>query len=85
MDCMEAEHIEHKQLLARLKVAMVRQDAAAVARSALALVEEYRSHIAKEEDILYPMARQGLTDPEQLQIMTREMHARRQEAGLIGC
>ena len=85
MDCMEAEHQEHTALRARLKAAVVKRDVPAVSRAALAIASEYRSHIAKEEDILYPMAREVLTDPAEIEAMTGEMRTRRKEAGLLGC
>ncbi len=85
MDCMEAEHIEHGDEKARLKAAIVTRDAGAVGRHAIALANAYRSHIAKEEEVLYPMARQLLTDPAAIADMTEEMRARRREAGLLKC
>lgn len=85
MDCMESEHVGHGEQKAQLKVAMVKRDAAKAGRCALTMVREYRTHIRKEEDILYPMARELLTDADEIATMTEEMRGRRVKAGLMGC
>lgn len=85
MDCMEAEHVEHAALKARLKVAIVKRDAEAAGRCALTMTAAYRDHIAKEEEILFPTARLTLTDPAILETMAEEMRARRREVGLLDC
>lgn len=85
MDCMEAEHVEHAAAKAALKAAIVKRDVMGVARRALALVAGYREHIAKEEQVLFPMARDLLDDPAVVDEMTHEMRARRRAAGLLGC
>lgn len=85
MDCMEAEHVNHGQLKARLKVAIVKRNAAAAGRYALEMAGEYRAHIQKEEEILFPMAREIITDAATIDAMTREMRARRREVGLLNC
>jgi iron-sulfur cluster repair protein YtfE (RIC family) len=54
MDCMEQEHVQHQALLAALKRAVVKRDPAATAQAALSIVSEYREHIGKEEDVLFP-------------------------------
>ncbi|HEX5012416.1 MAG TPA: hemerythrin domain-containing protein [Planctomycetota bacterium] len=85
MDCMEREHGEHQALLAGLKRAVVRRDAAAVAREALGVVGSYREHIGREEEVLFPWARRTLTDPVLVQRMTLEMRERRVAAGMLTC
>ncbi|MFT7464536.1 MAG: iron-sulfur cluster repair protein YtfE (RIC family), partial [Pseudohongiellaceae bacterium] len=85
MDCMESEHVGHGDLMAKLKLAVVKRDAAKAGHWAVSIVREYRTHIRKEEDILYPMARELLIDPAEIAIMTEEMVTRRKKAGLIGC
>jgi iron-sulfur cluster repair protein YtfE (RIC family) len=85
MDCMESEHVEHAAFKARLKLAMMQQDAPAVAQAARAIASEYRTHIRKEEDILYPMAKDLLADGHVIEAMTEEMRGRRREAGLLKC
>jgi|GEM_PF-924196 len=85
MDCMEHEHVEHAALKVTLKRAMMQNDAQLAGRCARGMVADYRTHIRKEEDILYPMARELLTDPHVIDAMTEEMRARRREAGLLGC
>jgi iron-sulfur cluster repair protein YtfE (RIC family) len=85
MDCMEREHIEHRAQLATLERAVVKRDAAAVARAALGIVASYREHIGKEEEVLYPWAREVLGEANVLGAMASEMRERRVVAGLIGC
>ena len=85
MDCMESEHVGHGEQKAQLKAAMDQRDAAKAGRYALNMVREYRTHIRKEEDILYPMARELLTDADTIATMTEEMRGRRTKAGLTGC
>jgi len=85
MDCMESEHEEHAAAKAALKAAIVKRDVTGMARRALALVTAYREHIEKEEQVLFPMARELLADPTVVDEMTHEMRARRRAAGLLGC
>jgi iron-sulfur cluster repair protein YtfE (RIC family) len=85
MDCMEREHVDHQAQLARFERAVVKRDAPAAARAALDVVASYRDHIGKEEEILFPWAREVLSDPALVQAMTREMRERRMAAGLLGC
>jgi iron-sulfur cluster repair protein YtfE (RIC family) len=85
MDCMESEHVQHQALMAALKRAVVRREPAAVARAALAIVGEYRSHIGKEEEVLFPWARQLLARPGLVEAMTREMRQRREALGMSTC
>jgi len=85
MDQMEHEHREHGDAKQELKVALVKRDAAVAGRCALAMVKDYRDHIAKEEECLYPMAREIITDEAALSEMADEMRARRRDAGLIDC
>jgi len=85
MDCMEQEHVQHQALLAALKRAVVKRDAAATAQSALAIVNEYREHIGKEEQVLFPWARETLTDPVIVATMTQQMRQRRVAAGMLTC
>jgi iron-sulfur cluster repair protein YtfE (RIC family) len=85
MDCMEREHVEHQVMLAGLKRAVVRRDAAAVAREALGIVAGYREHIGREEDVLFPWARKTLADPVIVERMTLEMRERRVAAGMLSC
>jgi len=85
MDCMEEEHVAHRNLLAGLKRAVMQRDAAAAGRLARSIVMEYRSHIGREEEILYPWARETLCQDELLVRMAEEMHARRRAAQLSGC
>jgi len=85
MDCMEQEHVEHQALMAVLKRAVVKRDAAAAGRAALNIVGSYRDHIGREEEVLYPWARSVLTSPALVDAMTQEMRLRRQLAGLSSC
>ena len=85
MDCMQAEHVDHRELLARLKLAITQRDAAAAGRWAIQICSEYRSHIGKEEEVLYPMARELLSDPNELARMAEEMLERRKKVGLLSC
>jgi len=85
MDCMESEHVEHGEGKARLKAAIVKRDVAQIGHLARTLAAAYRDHIAKEEEILFPMARELLTDPALLDAMADEMRRRRREAGLLSC
>jgi iron-sulfur cluster repair protein YtfE (RIC family) len=85
MDCMEAEHAQHAELKAQLKAAIVKRNPAAAGRCAMTLAGEYRSHIQKEEEVLYPMATEMLTEGAVLDAMTEEMRERRREAGLLSC
>ena len=48
----------------------------------IAIIEEYRSHIQKEEDILYPWAKELVDDPT-LADMTAAMRQRRIDAGIL--
>jgi len=85
MDCMESEHVEHAALRSRLTEALEAGDGTGIGRAARALAAEYRSHISKEEQILYPMAREVLTDPALLDVMAEEMRARRRDAAHKDC
>jgi hemerythrin-like domain-containing protein len=82
MHCMTEEHVLHQRLMADLKRALMRLDGGAARRAALAIVEEYRSHIAKEDQILFPMARQMLPE-HAVPALTEAMAARRRETGLL--
>ncbi len=85
MDCMEHEHVQHQAMMRRLKQAVVQRDVTGLARAAAAIVAAYRDHIGKEESILYPMARELLTERPVIDAMTGEMRARRAALGLGGC
>jgi iron-sulfur cluster repair protein YtfE (RIC family) len=85
MDCMEQEHVQHQALLAGLKRAVVKRDVAATAQAALAIVSEYREHIGKEEDVLFPWARRTLANPVIVGAMTQQMRQRRVAAGMPSC
>lgn len=86
MDCMEREHVEHRALMAALKRDLMLDRPEAVARSARAVVAAYREHIARENEVLFPWAREQLTDAAEVERMTREMRERRRAAGLLdGC
>ena len=85
MDCLEREHVDHAAQLAALERAIVQRELGAIARAALAVVGSYREHIGKEEEILFPWARELLGDPAIVQAMTREMRERRVAAGLLSC
>ncbi|HZL99755.1 MAG TPA: hemerythrin domain-containing protein [Planctomycetota bacterium] len=85
MDCMEQEHVQHQALLAGLKRAVVKRDPAATGQAALAIVSVYREHIDKEESVLFPWARELLTDPVLVETMTQQMRQRRVAAGLLSC
>lgn len=85
MDCLEREHVDHGAQLAALERAVVQRNPSAIARAALAVVGSYREHIGKEEEILFPWARELLIDPALVQAMTREMRERRVAAGLLSC
>jgi iron-sulfur cluster repair protein YtfE (RIC family) len=85
MDCMESEHVEHRGCVDRLAKGVVQRDIVATLRAGRHLAHEYTEHIGKEDEILFPMARQMLTDPNELAAMADEMHARRVDAGLRSC
>lgn len=85
MDCMEEDHVQHKAMLAGLKRAVVRRDPLATGRAALAIVTEYRNHIGKEEEVLFPWARETLTGAAVVAAMTQEMRQRRAAAGMLTC
>jgi hemerythrin-like domain-containing protein len=85
MDCMEQEHRAHAEQIAQLERAIVRRDLAAVARAARAIVRDYRSHIEREEEVLYPWARELLAAPDTVTAMTAEMRRRRVQAGMLSC
>ena len=85
MDCLEREHVDHAAQLARFERAVVQREPAAIARAALDMVASYREHIGKEEEVLFPWARELLGDPAIVQAMTREMRERRTAAGLLSC
>lgn len=84
MDCMEHEHGTHRTVLAALKRALMRGAAAEVARNARVLAGDYRDHIAKEEQVLLPMARR-LLDAATVRRLTAEMLARRAALGVTTC
>lgn len=85
MDCMESDHVEHREMAASLARASMKRDAAALERAARNLIAEYREHISKEDEVLFPMARELLTDPAELAEMAREMHERRVAARMLSC
>jgi iron-sulfur cluster repair protein YtfE (RIC family) len=85
MDCMESEHVTHQAMMAELKKQIMRRDAELAVRAARTIVSEYREHIGKENEILFPMARQIITEPALIETMTVEMRARRQAAAIGGC
>lgn len=85
MDCMEKEHGEHQAQLAMLKRAIVKRDAKAASREALGIVAAYSEHIGKEEEVLFPWARETLTNPVLVDAMTQEMRQRRVAAGMLSC
>jgi hemerythrin-like domain-containing protein len=84
MDWMEHEHVEHQSALTDLKRHIMRRDAEATTLAALELIERYREHIVKEDDILFPWARDLLTDARALDAMADEMTERRRRLGLPG-
>jgi iron-sulfur cluster repair protein YtfE (RIC family) len=85
MDCLEQEHVQHQSLLIALKRAVVKRDVVATAQAALSIVKEYREHISKEEQVLFPWARETLTDRVVVEAMTQQMRQRRVAAGLLSC
>jgi iron-sulfur cluster repair protein YtfE (RIC family) len=85
MDCMESEHGLHQQLMAQLKRSIMKHEAEATANAARLIVTEYRGHIEKENEILFPMAQQIVTDAATIADMTAAMQQRRRKAGLGGC
>ncbi|GJM20607.1 MAG: hypothetical protein DHS20C15_05220 [Planctomycetota bacterium] len=85
MDCMEEDHVAHREMAAGLARATLARDPLALQRAARNMVAEYRDHISKEDEILFPMARELLRDPAVLAEMTAEMHARRVDAKLVNC
>lgn len=84
MDCMEREHVEHRALLAALKRDVLLRRPADVARAARAVASAYREHMAREDEVLFPWAREQLADPAELERMAGEMRQRRRAAGLPG-
>ena len=85
MDCMESEHKQHQRMLAVLKRAIMQREVLPVANASVALVNEYRTHIGKENEILFPWAKELLADPADVAEMTREMQARREAVSLKSC
>jgi len=85
MDCMEQEHVQHRELASALARGVLQRDVDAAVRAGRAIASEYAEHIAKEDEILFPLARRLLTDPAELAAMADEMHARRVAAGLRSC
>jgi len=85
MDCMERDHVQHRELAAALARGCLQRDAAATERAARNLIAEYRDHISKEDGVLFPMARSLITDADTLAEMAGEMHARRVDAKLVSC
>lgn len=86
MDCMEREHVDRRALLAALKRDLMLGRPEAVARAARGLASSYREHIAREDQVLFPWARERLTDPAVVERMAQEMRERRRAAGLLdGC
>jgi iron-sulfur cluster repair protein YtfE (RIC family) len=85
MDCMEGEHALHQGLMAVLKRSIMQKDASATCDAARLIVTEYRGHIEKENEILFPMAQQIVTNAATLDQMTAEMRERRRRAGLGSC
>jgi len=83
VDVLEGEHREHAGLLARLELELMRGDAPAAGRAALTVVSAYREHIAIEEGVLFPVARELLGGTPELAAMTAEMRDRRRRAGLL--
>jgi len=60
---MRAEHERGRQLLARMLAALERFDRHSLGGAARQLIEHLRQHIAKEDEILFPLARQRLDAP----------------------
>ena len=85
MDCMQKEHVDHQAQLAMLKRAVVKREAKAASREALAIVAAYSEHIGKEEEVLFPWAKETLTNPVLVDAMTQEMRQRRVAAGMLSC
>ena len=85
MDCMEQEHVQHRALLAQLKRSIVQRDVGAAAAASRRIVREYREHIGKEEEVLFPWARTVLTSPAVVAEMTEAMRSRRRQAQLLTC
>jgi hemerythrin-like domain-containing protein len=86
MDCMEHEHVGHRRLLVELERAIFLRDAEAAARTCRAVAVEYREHIGKEEQVLFPLAKEVLADdPAAVALMTQQMRERRAAAGLLRC
>ena len=85
MDCMQDEHVQHQKLMAALKRAVMQRDVGRTVMTARHIVAEYRGHIEKENEVLFPFAREKLTDPRLIEELTEEMRGRRREAGLLAC
>jgi len=82
LELLERDHSGHRRLLAQLKQAVMRKEAPLAGRVAQQVVAEYREHIAREDDVLFPLARQALSDPACVAAMTAEMRGHRHEVGL---
>ena len=82
MDCMEGEHLTHLEMRRELADAVTRRDARATILAARRLIAEYRDHIAKEEEVLYPFAKRLLTDPATLASLAADMRFRRRSIDL---
>ena len=85
MDCMEGDHRRHMDTRRTLDTVIVKRDVQGTVCCAMNIVASYREHMQKENDVLFPVARQMLTDPAVVAWMTEEMRGRRRAAGLIDC
>ena len=68
---MESEHATFRELRQRLADAVQSKDYAAQREAAAAVMELLREHIAKEDQVLFPMALQTLSADEQREVETR--------------
>ena len=68
---MNAEHADFRDLLGRLAEAIATADAAQQRQCAHDLIDLLRAHIAKEDQVLFPMAMRLLSPAEQSEVDAR--------------
>ena len=67
--CMLDEHEEGRELVRTMLSAVERQDAPRLRRAGNSYVELLRTHIAKEDGILFPMARRLLRETDERELL----------------
>jgi hemerythrin-like domain-containing protein len=69
------EHVQGRELIGQMKLAIEREDLAAFKQALRAYSDLLRGHIAKENNVLFPLADRLLAEDEQLALFERfEQH-----------